>query len=179
MEQCSHCGGVWADPREAFRAHRESARDVERIDENLLAQPVAFNDDFFCPKDGSILNKLADARLPEHLEVDSCPTCQGIWFNHGEFTSFQKHRRAHLNTINKKTTEQFQALLAQESDEAGWRTIRSIGETLSRPVDRPGVFSGSGIKAAPDLDIVFKETGEIILVLIGTIIRVLLGIRLP
>jgi Zn-finger nucleic acid-binding protein len=179
MEQCSHCGGVWADPREAFRAHRESASEVERIDENLLAEPVALNHDFTCPKDGSVLNKLTDTRLPEHLEVDSCPTCQGIWFNHGEFTSFQEHRSLHLNAINEKTTEQFQALLAHESDEAGWKTVRSIGETLSRPVHRPGVFGTGGIRAAPDLDIVFKETGEIIFVLIGTIIRVLLGIRLP
>jgi Zn-finger nucleic acid-binding protein len=44
-------------------------------------------DSLHCPRDGAAL----DARTyEEHIEVDSCPTCRGMWLDSGELEAIQR-----------------------------------------------------------------------------------------
>jgi Zn-finger nucleic acid-binding protein len=60
VHRCTECGGLWFNQIE----------------------------DIKCPEDGSLMEKTADDRQT-HIWYESCPTCDGMFFDAGEFTDLK------------------------------------------------------------------------------------------
>ncbi len=86
-DQCKNCGGLWFDALEAEELI-ETARAVE-VDTGDIKQAVELNQkrDINCPVCNVRMLKVHDREQP-HIQLESCPTCKGTFFDAGEFTDF-------------------------------------------------------------------------------------------
>jgi len=97
------CGGIWFDRfefdkvDEAHEGAGEALLDVER-DPNVQVDPEARRS---CPKcDGTVMRRFFHS-TKQRVEVDECPSCAGVWLDHGElgtirsqFTDEKERERA-------------------------------------------------------------------------------------
>ena len=92
IERCSGCKGLWFDANEEVLLSK--IQHAEMLDLGLASLGKEFNNEepIFCPRCGtsSQLHKLQDKKQP-HIELDRCNTCNGTFFDAGEFTDFKKH----------------------------------------------------------------------------------------
>ncbi|MFZ5842786.1 MAG: zf-TFIIB domain-containing protein [Pseudomonadota bacterium] len=92
IERCSGCKGLWFDANEEVLLSK--IQHAEMLDLGLASLGKEFNNEepIYCPRCGtsSQLHKLQDKKQP-HIEIDRCNTCNGTFFDAGEFTDFKKH----------------------------------------------------------------------------------------
>ncbi|HEX4911582.1 MAG TPA: zf-TFIIB domain-containing protein [Permianibacter sp.] len=92
IERCSGCKGLWFDANEEVLMSK--IQHAEMLDLGLASLGKEFNNEepIFCPRCGtsSQLHKLQDKKQP-HIELDRCNSCNGTFFDAGEFTDFKKH----------------------------------------------------------------------------------------
>ncbi len=91
IERCSGCKGLWFDADEEVLLTK--IKDAEMLDLGLASLGKQFNNQepIFCPRcgDKSQLHKLQDKKQP-HIEIDRCNSCNGTYFDAGEFTDFKQ-----------------------------------------------------------------------------------------
>ena len=89
VDRCSACRGLFFD---ALEAHKLKAMPgSEAIDigaaETGRAQPSG--ERIRCPRDTSPMLRIVDAKQP-HIQLETCPVCQGMFFDAGEFSDWKK-----------------------------------------------------------------------------------------
>ncbi len=86
VDHCARCGAMWFDPYELEAAIRQKGA-AEAIDYGSAAVDYQWNVHrparARCPRDGSELITVPDARQP-HVEIDVCRSCGGVLLDSGE-----------------------------------------------------------------------------------------------
>lgn len=168
LEQCDRCGGLWCDDLEAYRVKIGEAENIEKVDAGKLRRSTVFAErGLRCPKDKEILIQFRDLNFPKELDIESCPTCGGFWFNRGEFAEFQEERkkkieaqepvRSEVPAEDKEFGEKIGMMLAAGSNGDASDTMASVARFLSTPIDpltrRPiGLPSENGRRAQGTID---------------------------
>ncbi|MBN1368250.1 MAG: zf-TFIIB domain-containing protein [Dehalococcoidales bacterium] len=143
LDQCPECGGLWFDKFELYRAKLDQADKLENIDSARLTNPTLMkNYRLLCPRDRAELIRFDDKYFPSGIIVAKCPVCEGFWLNRGEFTKYQKARRASkqpreviITESNAQLEEKMQRILADYQSNKGSDTLARLGNFLSTPVD--------------------------------------------
>ena len=89
VDQCSACGGLWFDLLE----DKKQIEFAERLDTGDAERGAQFNevDRISCPGCANTpLTRMVDNRQP-HIWFESCPSCNGRFFDAGEFKDLADH----------------------------------------------------------------------------------------
>ncbi|MEM7622173.1 MAG: zf-TFIIB domain-containing protein [Planctomycetota bacterium] len=109
VDRCVECAGIWLDAGELEQLldlHRSSKADIGRLDHGMGEEPLVERDPRLCPRDGSPLRAVTDARQ-SHITYDACPACRGMFFDTGE-----------LADLSRFTLEERVRYLLAKNDEA-------------------------------------------------------------
>ncbi|MCB1685556.1 MAG: zf-TFIIB domain-containing protein [Pseudomonadales bacterium] len=89
VHRCSDCGGLWCKPQVLLEMKKEWMSEAV-LDSGDPKLGSALNQlaDIKCPEDGTLMDKKADAKQT-HIWYESCPTCNGMFFDAGEFTDLK------------------------------------------------------------------------------------------
>ena len=139
LGQCAKCGGIWFDHLELYEAKQGEAQKIEVIDLDKLAQLKKLNQALHCPKDKTSLKTLDTKNILKDLDVETCPKCNGVWVDRGEFQSFQKAREKKKETskiAKDKLSESIDKLLQLHSNADKYQGIANFAEYLMSPVVR-------------------------------------------
>ena len=95
VDRCVRCGGLWFDSQEheAVR-HREAAEQIDSGPAWMASMHNA-QERTYCPRDGTLMARFAPSERPE-IRVERCPTCDGSFFDAGEFTQLKEHELGDL-----------------------------------------------------------------------------------
>lgn len=86
---CGECRGAWL-PRSYLQSiGLEHHFSVERFESLLLAQATS-PADLSCPKHCGALQR----SQIKGIDLDWCPTCHGVWFDHGEIAKLLAQYRS-------------------------------------------------------------------------------------
>ena len=90
VDRCTNCRGIWFD-----RLEHESLKQLkgsEDIDVGAPEKGKEFNrvDKINCPVCHTIMVRMVDAGQP-HIWFEKCASCDGVFFDAGEFTDFKEH----------------------------------------------------------------------------------------
>ncbi|MDJ0599668.1 MAG: zf-TFIIB domain-containing protein [Crocosphaera sp.] len=89
VDRCCQCNGIWFDFSEA--ENLKKLRGSENIDIGKLDQEnqkEVLDTPIPCPRCDISMIKMFD--LDKHpIWYETCPQCQGIWFDAGEFKKFK------------------------------------------------------------------------------------------
>jgi Zn-finger nucleic acid-binding protein len=89
VHRCSECGGLWCKPEPLLEMKREwMSEAVLDSGDPKLGKALDQIEDIKCPEDGTLMAKTADERQT-HIWYESCPTCDGMFFDAGEFTDLK------------------------------------------------------------------------------------------
>lgn len=80
VESCPRCHGCWLDHKQLERLEAGVWSD---IDELRLTSAEALSD-LICPRCSARMARVNPEDHPE-LAIDRCPSCHGLWLDHGEF----------------------------------------------------------------------------------------------
>jgi Zn-finger nucleic acid-binding protein len=90
IERCTGCKGLWFDQSEAEAM--KAIQNAEMLDLGVASIGREFNgqEPIHCPRCSSV--ELRRKKVPDqaHIEIDSCPSCHGSFFDAGEFTDFKQ-----------------------------------------------------------------------------------------
>ena len=88
IDRCTRCRGIWFDNQEQSLVKR--ARGSHKADTGHKAIGEHYNAirDIQCPRCNSPMqeNELKRGRMP--IQIETCPKCQGAYFDAGEFRDF-------------------------------------------------------------------------------------------
>ena len=79
IDLCAGCKGIWYDKGE-LGFQQEMERDVPELDKS---QKTCKPTDYPCPRCDATLDELEYSE-GEHLMIDRCPKCEGIFLDRGE-----------------------------------------------------------------------------------------------
>jgi len=90
VDQCTHCRGFWFDRSELGTLLDKDTQRVGRLlggddTDDLDYKPGV------CPHDKTGMLRVMSARNSK-VVLDTCPVCQGIWLDGGEFERIKKHQ---------------------------------------------------------------------------------------
>ncbi|MEL4893869.1 zf-TFIIB domain-containing protein [Crocosphaera sp. Alani8] len=89
VDRCCQCNGIWFDSSEA--ENLKNLRGSEKIDIGQLDnenQKEVLDSHIPCPRCNTPMVKMFD--FDKHpIWYETCPNCQGIWFDAGEFKKFK------------------------------------------------------------------------------------------
>jgi len=91
IEQCQSCGGMWFDAYEHHRVADDQVAQLDSLNTKALARSTNIAGTLICPKDGTELKPFVDINFPADIVVESCPHCDGLWFNCGELSAYRTH----------------------------------------------------------------------------------------
>jgi Zn-finger nucleic acid-binding protein len=84
VDRCMSCHGMWFDALELKDLlAKKGAESLDVGDAGDFAKTSRI-EDYLCPKDGSRMVKMADAKQ-SHVWYESCSTCFGIFLDATEF----------------------------------------------------------------------------------------------
>ncbi len=116
IDQCRECGGIWFDKSELYRTKMGAAQKLKKLAniEKLKKCTSSSNKKLKCPRDGSEMQTYKDQYPFPGIEVETCPECNGFWFNCSEFVQYQDKRvekrkqdkQAQLEIKNRKEAEE-------------------------------------------------------------------------
>ena len=177
LEQCKECGGIWFDETELFSARNGEAEKIEVFDSKSLWTPTNMERRVLrCPLDESELFRFRDRYFLKGIILERCPSCNGIWLNRGDFTSFQKTRQQlkrpkEKGSEDKKLEEDIKSILAAHDAEAANNTLEKLGAFLSMPIDRatprPLGQSGNQLEQGKSGNLIF----DVLMLVLMAIIR--------
>ena len=88
VDRCKACGGIWFDNHELVPLLHESISDLAAL--RGKGTPRGVNQKHGrCPRDNAELLRVSSA-LGRSVILDTCPECQGIWLDGGEFDTLLK-----------------------------------------------------------------------------------------
>lgn len=89
VHRCSDCGGLWCKPDVLLEMKKEwMSEAVLDSGDPKVGEALDQLDDIKCPEDGTLMEKVADEKQI-HIWYESCPTCDGMFFDAGEFTDLK------------------------------------------------------------------------------------------
>lgn len=89
VRRCSDCGGLWCKPDVLLEMKKEwMSEAVLDSGDPKVGEALDQLDDIKCPEDGTLMEKVADEKQI-HIWYESCPTCDGMFFDAGEFTDLK------------------------------------------------------------------------------------------
>jgi Zn-finger nucleic acid-binding protein len=86
VDRCSLCGGVWFDKAELAPL---LGRDTGRVSAIVGGAGGTDERTGTCPRDARRLYRVKSARNAS-VTIETCPICQGIWLDGGEFESIKR-----------------------------------------------------------------------------------------
>ena len=93
LDHCEECDGLWFDRGELERAKNEEDRKLEGFDFPLWSvteKVTTLRGERLCPMCNEKMYVINYADYSD-IPVDTCPTCQGIWLDKGEFDKIVSH----------------------------------------------------------------------------------------
>ena len=91
VDRCCQCNGIWFDSSEAenLKKLRGSEKiDIGTLDKEQENQKEELDTHILCPHCNIPMIKMLD--FDKHpIWYETCPQCQGIWFDAGEFKKFK------------------------------------------------------------------------------------------
>jgi len=63
------------------------------------------NKNLKCLKDGTELKALNDSYFLSGVKIEACPTCNGFWFNSGEFSISRDNRFVKIDFFKKSESK--------------------------------------------------------------------------
>ena len=88
VDRCETCGGIWFDNHELIPLLHESVPELTAL--RGRSAPAGVNQKHGqCPRDSTGFIRVSSA-LGNSVIVDTCPKCQGIWLDGGEFDTLLK-----------------------------------------------------------------------------------------
>ena len=88
VDRCKTCGGIWFDNHELIPLLHERRADLAALRGRSDARGVNQKHGQ-CPRDSADLIRVSSA-LGRSVILDTCPECQGIWLDGGEFDTLLK-----------------------------------------------------------------------------------------
>ena len=88
IDCCEACGGIWFDNHELIPVLHESLPELTALRGRSAPQHVNQKHGQ-CPRDAAGLLRVSSALGPSVI-LDTCPQCQGIWLDGGEFDTLLK-----------------------------------------------------------------------------------------
>ncbi len=88
VDRCARCAGIWFDKHELVPVLHESLPELTAL--RGRSAPERMNQKHGqCPRDATGLIRVSSA-LGHSVILDTCPECQGIWLDGGEFDTLLK-----------------------------------------------------------------------------------------
>ena len=88
VDRCEMCGGIWFDKYELIPVLHESLPELTTL--RGRSAPGRMNQKHGrCPQDAAGLIRVSST-FGNSVIVDTCPQCQGVWLDGGEFDSLLK-----------------------------------------------------------------------------------------
>lgn len=116
IDQCQKCGGIWFDQSEHYKTKTNQILELDKIDTAKLAANKPLKTNLSCPKDITRLIKYSDQNFPASIDLETCPHCHGLWFNHGEYSQFIQNRISQKNqTLNPKLEKQLDLMIKNQA----------------------------------------------------------------
>lgn len=90
LHRCNECGGLFCKPDVLVEMKREWMSDIVIDSGNVkVGQRHDAIDDINCPDCGIPMDKSFDPQQT-HIWFESCPQCEGIYFDAGEFSDLKR-----------------------------------------------------------------------------------------
>lgn len=88
IDRCSRCKGIWFDKQEQTRIQHVRGSYKADIGHQAIGEHYNTIRDINCPRCDVPMEgeEMKRGRLP--IEVETCPSCQGAYFDAGEFRDF-------------------------------------------------------------------------------------------
>jgi Zn-finger nucleic acid-binding protein len=103
VDRCESCKGIWMDKGELARF----ANTTKDLPGNILEGATISG--LNCPSchEKKHTSGLYQASLTPRLSLETCRSCEGLWFDNKELSALQNHLKelriqAKLNRVNKK-----------------------------------------------------------------------------
>lgn len=88
VDRCTGCGGIWFDKGELGSLLNHDTGKIRALlggdDPEALDQKTGT-----CPRDRARMVRVTSARNRQVI-IETCPTCQGIWLDGGEFERIKR-----------------------------------------------------------------------------------------
>jgi len=155
LDQCEVCGGVWVEEQELYKIDYDAAPQTQELEDEIchnINKEVVIKKDLCCPTDNVSLVQPQRFSFPNDsgVEVEMCPICHSVWFNHDELTKFQKYRdkithqkEEEKNKEDTETVKEVKKRLEAENSKTP-EMIKQAGEFLSTQIRGTRVFTVSG-----------------------------------
>lgn len=95
VDRCTGCKGLFFDAMEAERLRKIRGSESIDIGDASVGQAQNTNDRIRCPRDTTPMLRIVDPKQP-HLWLESCPVCNGMFFDAGEFRDWKEETLADL-----------------------------------------------------------------------------------
>jgi Zn-finger nucleic acid-binding protein len=97
IDVCPKCGGIWMDDGELAQLGQSAAGALRQIDQGTTPPTPTIeprpNRQLRCPRDGEAMSAYQFS-YNSGITLDSCPTCSGVFLDHGELTSIAEFRES-------------------------------------------------------------------------------------
>ena len=88
VDHCESCGGVWFDKGELEQV--DEILEVSVVEIRKIPHSQMQQEPLTCPAcQTSTMDKIRNER-DQHVVMDVCPNCKGIWLDAGELEAIQK-----------------------------------------------------------------------------------------
>ena len=88
VDRCSACRGLFFDAREAEKLKAIPGSEAIDVGRAEVGRVQNTNDRIRCPRDTTPMLRIVDPRQ-SHIHLETCPVCQGMFFDAGEFTDWK------------------------------------------------------------------------------------------
>jgi uncharacterized protein len=142
IDQCPKCGGLWFDGTEFYVIKQGLGDVIDKVDRKKLYELVPTAIELHCPRDGAHLTLFKDRSFSVNIQVESCPTCGGFWFNRGEFRDWQDARaekmKANFDKADEKFDSDIASLFSLYSTNGGNDALDRLGNFMAAAYGVPG-----------------------------------------
>lgn len=95
VNRCTGCKGLFFDAMEAERLRKVRGSEAIDVGDAALGKAHNANGKVRCPRDTTTMLRIVDPKQP-HLWLESCPVCNGMFFDAGEFRDWKHETLADL-----------------------------------------------------------------------------------
>ncbi len=89
VDRCTKCGGIWFDEFEVEKLRRMKGAEVIDNGDPDVGEIYNNVEEIKCPRDHVPMLRMVDPKQ-HHIWFESCPVCQGAFFDAGEFKDLKR-----------------------------------------------------------------------------------------